>query len=61
MYLASDILTFLDIVCENTDKIHEEFGLYLGYYFSTPHLVMDLILKISGAEIGPPKRISTCL
>jgi hypothetical protein len=34
------------------DKIHEEFELDLGYYFSTPHLVMDLILKISNAEIG---------
>ena len=52
MYLASDVLTLLDIVCKNTDQIYSEFGLDIGYYFSTPHLVMDLILKISREEIG---------
>jgi hypothetical protein len=48
---ASDVLTLLDIVCKNTDQIYSEFGLDIGYYFSTPHLVMDLILKISREEI----------
>ena len=43
LYLASDVLTLLDIVCKNTDQIYSEFGLDIGYYFSTPHLVMDLI------------------
>jgi hypothetical protein len=52
LYLASDVLTLLDIVCKNTDKIYGEFGLDLGYYFSTPHLVMDLFLKISKEEIS---------
>ena len=52
LYLASDVLTLLDIVCKNTDQIYSEFGLDIGYYFSTPHLVMDLILKISREEIG---------
>ena len=33
MYLASDLLTLLDIVCKKTDKIHEEFGLDLGIIF----------------------------
>ena len=47
MYLARDVLMFLDIVCKNTNKIYEEFGLDLGYYCSTSHPVMDLILKIS--------------
>ena len=37
---------------QKTDKIYGECGLDLGYYFSTPHLVMDLILKISKEEIG---------
>ena len=46
------MLTLLDIMCKNTDKIYEEFNLDLGYYFSSPHLVMDLILKISGEKIG---------
>jgi hypothetical protein len=40
MYLASDVVALLDIICKNTDKIHKEFGLALGYYFSIPHLVM---------------------
>jgi hypothetical protein len=52
IYLASDVLTLLDIVCKKMGKIYEEFGLDMGYYFSTPHLVMDLILKISNVEIG---------
>jgi hypothetical protein len=52
MYLASDVLTLLDCFCKNTDKIYLEFGFDLGYYFSTPNLVMDLILKISKEEIG---------
>jgi hypothetical protein len=26
MYLASNVLTLLDIVCKNTDKIYLEFG-----------------------------------
>ena len=52
LYLASDVLTLLDIVSKNTDQIYSEFGLDIGYYFSTPHLVMDLILKISREEIG---------
>ena len=52
LYLSSDVLTLLDIMCKNTDKIYEEFNLDLGYYFSSPHLVMDLILKISGEKIG---------
>ena len=50
MYLESDLLTLLDIVCKNTHKIDEEFGLDVGWYFSITYLVMDLILKISGAE-----------
>jgi hypothetical protein len=50
--LASDVLTLLDVVCKNTDQIYSEFGLDIGYYFSTPHLAMDLILKISKEEIG---------
>ena len=29
-YLASVILTLLDIVCKNTDKLYEEFGLENG-------------------------------
>ena len=52
MYLASDVLTLLDIVCKNTDQIYSDFGLYISYYFSTLHLVMDLILKMSREEIG---------
>jgi hypothetical protein len=52
MYLGSDVLTLLDIVCKNIDQIYSEFRLDIGYYFSTPHLVMDLILKISREEIG---------
>ena len=52
IYLASDLLTLLDILCKNTHETYGEFGLDLGYYFSTPHLVMDLILKISKEEIG---------
>jgi len=51
MYLASDVLTFLNIISKNTDKIYETFGLDLGQYFSTPYLVIDLILKISDATI----------
>ena len=39
-------------MCKNTDKIYGELNLDLGYYFSSPHLVMDLILKISGEKIG---------
>ena len=49
---ASDASTVLDIVCKNTGKIYEEFELDLGYYFSTPHLVMDTIHKISQEEMG---------
>ena len=45
MHPVSDVLTPLDIVCKNKDKICEEFGLDLGHYFSTPHPVIDLILK----------------
>jgi hypothetical protein len=51
LYMANDVWTLLDIVCKKTDKIYGEFGLDLGYYFSTPHLVMDLIIKISKDEI----------
>jgi hypothetical protein len=46
------VLTLLDIVCKNTVQIHSEFGLDIGYYFSTPHLVMELTLKITREEIG---------
>jgi len=60
MYPASDVLTLLNIVCRNTDKIYEEFWLDLRYYFSTVHLVIDLILKISSEKIGlTPSWIST--
>jgi len=52
IYLASDALTLLDFLYRNADKIYSEFGLDLGYYFSTLHLIMDLILKISKEEIG---------
>jgi len=52
MYLASEILTLLDIVCKNTEKICQEFGFDLGYCFLTPHLMMDLILKVGKEEIG---------
>jgi len=47
MYLASDVLTLLDNVCKNMDKIYDKFGLNSGYYFSTPHLEVGFILKIS--------------
>ena len=52
MCLSGDVLTLLDIVCKTVDNICEKFGLDLGYYFSTPHQVMDLILRISRKEIG---------
>ena len=34
------------------NKIYHELGLDMGLCFSTPHLVMDLIFKISKEEIG---------
>ena len=46
MYLASDVLTLLEIVSKK-DKIYEEFPLDLGYNFSAPSLMVDLILKNS--------------
>ena len=52
MFLASDILMLLLIVLKNTDKIYEEFGLDLEYYFSTPYRVIDLILRISNEKIS---------
>ena len=52
MPLASEIMTLLDILCKNTDKIYEEFGLELGYYFTTPLLVMDLIFETRDEKIG---------
>jgi len=39
-------------VCKNTDKIYEEFDTGLGYYFSNPHIILDLILKTSWKAIG---------
>ena len=47
IYMTSAVSTLLNIVCKNTDKIFLDFG----YNFSTPHLMMDLILKISVEEI----------
>ena len=51
MYMASDVLTLLNIVFKITDKFCEEFGFDFRFYFSTPYLVMNLILKISVEEI----------
>ena len=51
-YLASDVLTFLDVVCNNMDKTYVEFGLDLGHYFPTPQLEMDLRLKIGKVAKG---------
>ena len=48
--LAIDEMTLLEIACKRTDKIYLEFGLDFGYYISSPHLVMNLILKISKEE-----------
>jgi len=36
MFLASDALTLLDIVCKNTNKINKEFALYLDYHLFNP-------------------------
>ena len=47
-YLISDLLTWLDIVFKTRIK----FTRNLGCYFSAPHLVMDLIQKISDKIIG---------
>ena len=46
------LLTLLHIVRKKTDKIYQKFWFDLGYYFSTPNKVKDLILKISKKEIG---------
>ena len=51
MYMASDVLKYLHIVFKSKNKI-KEFWLDLGYYFSTTHLVLDLILKTSNEKIG---------
>ena len=49
---TSDVLTLFSIVCKSMEKIYKEFLLDLGYCFSTPPLVMDLILKIINEKIG---------
>ena len=52
MYLASDVLTLMNYVCKKTDTIYMELGLDLGYYFLTPHLVINLFLETSDEKIG---------
>ena len=37
---------------KNIDKIYKEYGLDLGYYFSTPRVAMDLIIQISKEKIS---------
>ena len=52
MHLASDVLMLLASESKKTDEIYEELRLDLGYYLSTPHPAMDIILKISKEKIG---------
>ena len=50
MYLSSDVLTLLYIICKNTDKIYDAFRFDLGYYFLNPSIMMDLVLQINNEK-----------
>lgn len=52
VYLDSDVYLLADIVVQFRNKMWDTFNLDLAQYLSLPHLAMDIMLKVTGVEIG---------
>ena len=51
LYCLLDVLLLAEVITDTRDNMWENFGLDLCQYFSLPHLSLDVMLKMTGAEI----------